>query len=69
MTDIYEDARRYDALAGQHFGSHDFDCWFPQELDALLNHNGFAIEHKFGDYDLSPFTSASRHQLLVAKRA
>ena len=41
--------------------------YFPQELDALLAVNGFAIEEKYGDFDLSPFTSASRHQLLVAK--
>ncbi len=41
--------------------------YFPQELNALLAVNGFAVEAKYGDYDLSPFTSASRHQLLVAK--
>lgn len=41
--------------------------YFPQELDALLVLNGFAVEAKYGDYDLSPFTSASRHQLLVAR--
>ena len=41
--------------------------YFPQELDALLASNGFAIEAKYGDYDLSPFTSASRHQLIIVR--
>jgi len=41
--------------------------YFPQELDALLAHSGFAIEDKYGDFDFSPFTSASRHQLIAAK--
>ena len=41
--------------------------YFPQEIDALLMHNGFAVEDKYGDFDFSPFTSASRHQLIVAK--
>jgi SAM-dependent methyltransferase len=38
---------------------------FPQELDSLLVYNGFAIEHKFGDYDLSPYGAASPKQLVV----
>jgi SAM-dependent methyltransferase len=41
--------------------------YFPQELDALLKYNGFAIEGKFGDYDETPFTSDSPHQLVVCK--
>lgn len=41
--------------------------YFPQELDALLFSHGFTIEAKYGDYNLSPFTSASRHQLIVAE--
>ena len=42
--------------------------FFPQELDALLALNGFAIEAKYGDHGRSPFGSASPHQLLVCKR-
>lgn len=38
---------------------------FPQELDALLRYNGFTIEAKYGDYDETPFTSASPKQLVV----
>lgn len=39
--------------------------YFPQELDALIRYNGFAIEQKYGDYDRSPFEAASEKQLLV----
>jgi len=38
---------------------------FPQELDAILNYNGFKIDAKYGDYDQKPFTSDSRYQILV----
>lgn len=39
--------------------------FFPQELDALLWYNGFAIEAKFGDYDETSFESNSKIQLIV----
>lgn len=41
--------------------------FYPQELDALLFYNGFAIEHKYGDFDQSPFTSESKGQIVVSK--
>jgi hypothetical protein len=41
--------------------------FYPQELDALLHYNGFAVEHKYGDFDESPFTSDSPRQLLVCR--
>lgn len=40
---------------------------FPQELDILINHFGFEIEDKFGDFDFSKFESSSPHQLFVCK--
>ena len=43
--------------------------YFPQELDALLSHSGFVIEEKYGGYDLSPFTTTSQKQLIVARPA
>ncbi len=43
--------------------------YFPQELDALLSCAGFVVEEKYGGYDLSPFTSASQKQLIVARAA
>lgn len=41
--------------------------YFPQELDSLLLGNGFTIDYKYSDYDLSPFTSNSPRQLIVCK--
>lgn len=59
------------------FGDHDAEVvsdlpmrvYFPQELDALLSCAGFVIKEKYGDYDLSPFTTASQKQLIVAQTA
>ncbi len=39
--------------------------YFPQELNALLEYNGFIIEDKFGDYEQTPFVSSVKLQLLV----
>lgn len=38
---------------------------FPQEIDALLDYNGFTIDHKYGNYAESPFKSSSSKQLIV----
>ena len=40
--------------------------YFPQELDALLWYNGFAIEHKYGE-DRRPFDAQSQMQYYVLK--
>jgi SAM-dependent methyltransferase len=40
--------------------------YFPQELDALLWYNGFAIEHKYGE-DRRPFDAQSGMQYYVLK--
>ena len=40
--------------------------YFPQELDALLWYNGFAIEHKYGE-DARPFDAESGMQYYVLK--
>ncbi len=42
--------------------------FFPQELDSLLYYSGFAIEHKYGDYDESPFQPAAQKQLIVCSK-
>lgn len=39
--------------------------FYPQELDALLHYNGFIIESKFGNYNMGPFVSTSKKQLVV----
>jgi hypothetical protein len=41
---------------------------FPKEIDTLLIYNGFRIETKFGNYDETPFDSASQKQLIVCYR-
>jgi 2-polyprenyl-3-methyl-5-hydroxy-6-metoxy-1,4-benzoquinol methylase len=39
--------------------------FYPQELDALLHYNGFIVESKFGNYNMEPFVSTSKKQLIV----
>ena len=41
--------------------------FFPQELDALLECNGFDIEAKYGDYDDASFGSRSPKQMVVCR--
>jgi ubiquinone/menaquinone biosynthesis C-methylase UbiE len=43
--------------------------FFPQELDALFEFNGFRIEAKYGDFDESGFTGAAPKQIIVASIA
>ncbi len=43
--------------------------YFPQELDALVRHNGFEIRQKFGGYQEDPFAADSEKQLLIATPA
>lgn len=45
----------------------DARIFFPQELDALLEYNGLAIEQKYGWYDGSPFESGSPKQIVVCR--
>lgn len=42
--------------------------FFPQELSLLFERVGFEIEHRYGWYDESPFTSASGTQVIVARK-
>lgn len=43
--------------------------FFPQELDALLAHNGLVIEAKYGGYGERDFHAESNQQLIVARLA
>ncbi len=47
-------------------GHLDLRMFFPQELDALLKYNGFQIEQKYGNYDMTEFNARSAKQLIVA---
>ncbi len=41
--------------------------FFPQELDAIFQYNGFRIEAKYGDFDESNFDANSPKQIIVAR--
>lgn len=60
--------RTYYRLPGQaeeEVGELPMRMYFPQELDALLRYNGFAIEAKYGGLDRRPFASDSPMQLYI----
>ena len=42
--------------------------FFPQELEALLHYNGFAIEHLWGDFTRGPLEDDSESQVLVVRK-
>lgn len=44
-------------------------CFFPQELDALLHYNGFAVIGKYGGYAREPFQADSRKQVVICRKA
>lgn len=48
---------------------HKLRVYFPKELEILLKYNGFIIKHRFGDYDETPFSSASTQQIIVCQLA
>jgi hypothetical protein len=50
----------------EHIETMAMRIYYPQELDELLNYNGFRIEAKYGDYNRSPFRSSSQRQLVVS---
>ncbi len=41
---------------------------FPQEMEALLHYNGFAIAEQFGGWDASPLTGQSRSIINVCRK-
>ncbi len=40
---------------------------YPQEVEAILHYNGFEIESTYGEFDYTPFSSASQGQIVVAR--
>jgi SAM-dependent methyltransferase len=49
-------------------GSLVLKMYFPQELQALVRHNGFRIAEAYGNYDNSPLTNASPKQIYILER-
>ena len=45
----------------------DMRCFFPQELDMLVESNGFKLEAKYGNFERKPFASGDPKQVVVAK--
>jgi hypothetical protein len=43
-------------------------CFFPQELDLLVRAHGFAVEHKFGDFERRPFVGGGLKQVVVCRK-
>lgn len=41
--------------------------YYPCELDTLLENGGFEIEHKFADFDETPFKSQTNSQIAICK--
>ncbi len=58
--------RRVADRPGEPDGELAMRIYFPQELDALLWYNGFAIEHKYGE-DRRPFDAQSGMQYFVLR--
>ncbi|MDF5727866.1 MAG: class I SAM-dependent methyltransferase [Rhizonema sp. PD38] len=44
-----------------------YRLYHPNELEALLKYNGFAIETKLGNYNKEPFTSSSPNFTIISK--
>lgn len=59
-----------DSLGQLHAQRSDFDLtWiFPRELELLLTHHGFAIEHLYGDYARNPITPESSRIIAIARK-
>ncbi len=41
---------------------------FPQELTALLHHNGFSVIRQYGDWNLEPLSAASTSIIVVCRK-
>ena len=50
-------------------GTLDLRMYFPQELDALLRHNGLEIVEKYGAFDGRPFDAQSPLQVVTCRLA
>jgi SAM-dependent methyltransferase len=50
-------------------GSLVMKMYFPQELQALLRHNGFRIVDAYGNYDKSALVSGSPKQIYILERS
>jgi len=63
--------RTYHRLPGgtETEGSFELKMYFPQELQALLRHNGLRLLEAYGDFNKTPLTSTSPTQIYVLEAA
>lgn len=61
---IFQDAEHMDEMKIVPLSQRQF---FPQELEALLSHAGFAIEARYGDFSRGEFNEESESQVIVAR--
>lgn len=47
----------------------DLRMFYPQEIDALVEYNGFIIDAKYGDFEGTPFGPGSPKQVIVCRVA
>ena len=68
---VVRSTRYYHVGAKQDFSvsSLELRCFFPCELDMILEHYGFRLEARYGDFDNSPLSSRSPKQICVCSRA
>jgi SAM-dependent methyltransferase len=50
-------------------GSLELKMYFPQELQALLRHNGLRLLEAYGGYEKTPLTNASAKQIYILEAA
>ena len=50
-------------------GSLELKMYFPQELQALLRHNGLRLLEAYGGYDKTPLTNTSARQIYILEAA
>ncbi|WP_299275149.1 class I SAM-dependent methyltransferase [uncultured Psychroserpens sp.] len=77
QTMRYESATQINRIEWHYFINGKFDSiqnldmrlFFPQELDSYLEHQGFEVINKFGNFEEAPFNDHSDKQILVCKNA
>ena len=72
----YENKTQINRIEWHYFINNKFDSiqnldmrlYFPQELNSYLEHNGFKIIHKFGNFKEEEFNNSSEKQIFVCKQ-
>jgi len=75
-TCCYDDARQVNRVKWTHsvdgqqqVQNLDMRCYYPLEMDALLQLHGWTVLHKYGSFDEQPFVSGAAKQIYVCRVA